>query len=403
MISTATTKTATTKTLLCLFMLLCASAVRGQDELARRATWSSPTAAEVKAQLDRWLAERELTEAQQAQIDALWQTDEDGNSASDPSTNLSQLVESAALAWPAAEEIVAETRQTKKSIAAKSFQLLAPKTEESSDDGDANEDTKPATETGPTVPSGDAGSSVEDASPSTTQQTAAELEAWIVNNLRLHYARWLAQHELYDESLELIEPLSLEQVVDPASLLFYQSAAYHFLLKKTEGLAAIDKLLENEETIARRYAITAKLMAADLKPLQADSLDEVARMMGDIERRLRLQRAGQRVRQEEDDVVAKLDKMIKELEDKKKDGSGGGGAAGNSNQPSAPMEDSRPGGASGEGNVDPKRLADRENWGNLPPKERQEALQQITKELPAHYREAVEEYFRKLARDGVNP
>jgi hypothetical protein len=36
----------------------------------------------------------------------------------------------------------------------------------------------------------------------------------------------------------------------------------------------------------------------------------------------------------------------------------------------------------------------------LPPKERQEALQQISKELPAHYREAIEEYFRKLAREG---
>ena len=66
------------------------------------------------------------------------------------------------------------------------------------------------------------------------------------------------------------------------------------------------------------------------------------------------------------------------------------------------MQDSNPGGGKGPGNVDPKRLGSKSGWGNLPPKERQEALQQISKELPAHYREVIEEYFRKLAKDGVN-
>ncbi len=43
------------------------------------------------------------------------------------------------------------------------------------------------------------------------------------------------------------------------------------------------------------------------------------------------------------------------------------------------------------------------DWGNLPPKEREEALQQLGKDLPSHYRDVIEEYFRKLARDGVQP
>jgi hypothetical protein len=65
------------------------------------------------------------------------------------------------------------------------------------------------------------------------------------------------------------------------------------------------------------------------------------------------------------------------------------------------MPDSMPGGGSGPGNVDPKKVGSRSGWGNLPPKERQEALQQIGKDFPSHYREVIEEYFRKLARDGV--
>jgi acyl-CoA reductase-like NAD-dependent aldehyde dehydrogenase len=64
------------------------------------------------------------------------------------------------------------------------------------------------------------------------------------------------------------------------------------------------------------------------------------------------------------------------------------------------MEDSRIAGASGQGDVDRKRIEERDGWGNLPPAERQEALQQISRELPTHYREAIEAYFRKLATEG---
>ena len=77
-------------------------------------------------------------------------------------------------------------------------------------------------------------------------------------------------------------------------------------------------LLENESAIPRRYAAVASLMEADIKPLKTDSLDEIARLMEDIERRLKLARAGKRVRQQEDDVVAKLDKMIEKMEEQKK-------------------------------------------------------------------------------------
>jgi acyl-CoA reductase-like NAD-dependent aldehyde dehydrogenase len=38
------------------------------------------------------------------------------------------------------------------------------------------------------------------------------------------------------------------------------------------------------------------------------------------------------------------------------------------------------------------------NWGNLPAAERTEVIQQVGRELPAHYRELLEAYFRKLAQ-----
>ncbi len=55
-------------------------------------------------------------------------------------------------------------------------------------------------------------------------------------------------------------------------------------------------------------------MVADIKPMKDDSLDEVARLMNDVQRRLDLGRAGTRVREEEQEIVDKLEKMIEQIE-----------------------------------------------------------------------------------------
>jgi hypothetical protein len=63
------------------------------------------------------------------------------------------------------------------------------------------------------------------------------------------------------------------------------------------------------------------------------------------------------------------------------------------------MDDSRAAGASGPGDVDEKKLDDRYEWGNLPAAERQESLQRLTEDLPSHYRDVIEGYFRQVAKD----
>ena len=93
-------------------------------------------------------------------------------------------------------------------------------------------------------------------------------------------------------------------------------------------------------------------MEADLAPLKPDSLDEVARLMDNVQRRLNLGRAGKRVRHEEVQIVQKLDKLIEELEhqSKKQQGSGSGSSGGQ--QPTQPMQDSQAAGGSGAGDVE---------------------------------------------------
>ncbi len=64
---------------------------------------------------------------------------------------------------------------------------------------------------------------------------------------------------------------------------------------------------------------------------------------------------------------------------------------------SRPAPDSKLIGGKGPGEVAKKAIGDKDGWGNLPPKQRDEAMQQIGREFPSHYRDVIEQYFRKLA------
>ena len=331
-------------------LLIISATAWSADDLEKRASWNIPDAQQIRTQLDQYLVKLNAEESIKLQIGILWDTP---LVSGDQSLLLDQLINSLILTNPDVAKLVGTLEST------------------------------PAT-----------GAHV---TPDLFNQEG--LEPLLINNLKLYYARWLAQSQLQDECLSVLEGMKPQSVVDPATLLFYQATGYHRILAKEKCLTAIELLLENEEHIPRRYSTLANLMKADITPLKKDSLDEVARLMSDIQRRLKLGRAGTRVRQEEDDVVAKLDKMIEELEKQQQQQQQSGQGSGSLN-PSSPAQDSTPLGGSGPGNVDRRNQGAVEDWGSLPPKERQKALQQISKELPAHYREVIEEYFRKLARDG---
>jgi hypothetical protein len=63
------------------------------------------------------------------------------------------------------------------------------------------------------------------------------------------------------------------------------------------------------------------------------------------------------------------------------------------------MQDSRLPSLKAPGRVDQRDIGNQAGWGNLPPKEREEALQEIGREFPAHYRQLIEQYFRDLANE----
>ncbi len=221
----------------------------------------------------------------------------------------------------------------------------------------------------------------------------ATLPEVLRNNLRLYYARWLAQHNLYDEVLLTLAGLQTEDVVDPAGLLFYKVVAHHQVVEPDRSRLVLVQLLEQEEQLPRRYLQVADLLRRDLASLKDESLDHVARRMNDVRRRLEIGRAGKQVQVVEKGVVDSLDRIIKKLEQQQQQSGKSGGAQ----QSSKPLQDSRLPSMRAPMKVDQRPIGNQSGWGDLPAKEREQALQQIGREFPAHYRELIEQYFRELA------
>ncbi len=310
------------------------------------ATWREPRAADVEAQARIWLNTKKMTPDVRAKADAIWS----GLSAKVSEDDLLiRLARTFALADPKAAKLAAICSEPRS-------QLMIP--------------AQPWLRDGSEPP-------------------------LLTNNMRLLFARWLVEQWLFDEALEQLSGLSPSDVVAPASLLFYQSVVYHALLNKESGLKSIDVLLQGADATPRRYVALAQLMQDDLKGLEVDTLDHIARRMDDVRRRLNLGRAGPKVRKVEKGVIESLDKLIKKKEEEQQQQD----SSANSNRSSRPAEASRPMGGKGPGEVTKKNIGSKSGWGDMPPKEREEAMQQIGRDFPAHYRDAIEQYFRRLAAE----
>ncbi len=218
-------------------------------------------------------------------------------------------------------------------------------------------------------------------------------------NVGLFYGRYLAQRRMYDEALHVLEPIPPEEVVDPASLLFFKAVCQHQLLRRDEGLRTLKQLLEQTVGVPASYRQVADLMQYELQNMKAKSLEELSHMMGDVERRLDLGRGGERVQKKEEEIIARLDEIIKKLEQQQGGGgSGAQGQGGEQNNPSDAAQDSSVKGATAEGKVDEKKLAGKGGWGMLDPKAETRARESIKRKFPPHYSEAIKRYNIKLAK-----
>jgi len=240
-----------------------------------------------------------------------------------------------------------------------------------------------------------------------------QLPAFFRANLGLAYARALNNRRVHEEALEVLKLFTAEQVVDPAAFLFNRAVSEYSLLQKDDANRSIRRLLEEAGAFSpERFKAVAMLMQLDMVAWKTKDLSDISRKMKDVERRLDLARGGPQTQEKQKEILARLDEIIKKLENQKKNpGDGqcnGGECPGGGDTPGNPSgtNPSKVGAAvskvapaqGGTGNVDPAKMSKLvQEWGRLPPREQQQALQQLTQGLQPRHREAIENYFRNLA------
>lgn len=136
-------------------------------------------------------------------------------------------------------------------------------------------------------------------------------------NVGLIYARALINRRVYEEALDTLNQFRAEQVVDPASFLFHRAICEHAMQRKPEATKSITRLLEEGAHLTpERYRTVAALMLVDMHVWKDKSLDDIARKMNNIERRLDIARGGPETQRQQREVLHRLDELIKKLEKK---------------------------------------------------------------------------------------
>jgi len=236
-------------------------------------------------------------------------------------------------------------------------------------------------------------------------------------NLALAYSKGLVCRKVYEEALDTLKLFKVEQVLDPAGYLFFKAVAEYGLMEKKAANDTIARLVDDVPTAPERYKMVAYLMHFDMVSWQdrnvLDKLGTVGRKMDNIQRRLALERGGKKTQKQQKEVVARLDELIKELENMSNSdcpscpnggncpsggqAKGNGPPKGGTNQPSSPATESGIANNSGPGQIDPKRIKElAEVWGKLPAREREANMIRLLQEIDPRYREICQEYFRRL-------
>jgi hypothetical protein len=231
-------------------------------------------------------------------------------------------------------------------------------------------------------------------------------------NLALAYAKGLTNRKVYEEALQTLALFKADQVIDPASFLFHKAVAEHGLMLKRDADESIARLLDDVPTAPERYKIVAALMHFDMVNWSDKDLAAIARKMDLVQRRLDLVRGGKKTQTIQKEIVARLDELIKELENQNDPDSqnGGGSSPGgkqngksgskpsNNIRSTSPQQDSMPGNGSGPGEVDKQKIEELAKvWGKLPQREREANIRELTRTMPPRYAEVIREYFRRLS------
>jgi hypothetical protein len=162
----------------------------------------------------------------------------------------------------------------------------------------------------------------------------------------------------------------------------------------------------------RRQTAIISLIREEVTKWKDNDLNDIMRDMNKSSDKLISGKIDTSVKATQKQIIDKLQRYIDELEDPPSKDPNSNEPKGNKDgqeksgqqkqdptQGNNPLEDSKIGGVSGKGSLVEKKLRQvTESWGSLPPQERAKVVVEITKEVPAKYKDLVDAYFKSLTK-----
>lgn len=207
--------------------------------------------------------------------------------------------------------------------------------------------------------------------------------------------RQLCVNERYEEAVKFSK---FKACSKNHSFHFWQAVAYFKLGNKAEATKSLKNYLfpMYKTVLVERYQVVAEKMLEDLDNWKEGDLGDISRDMDNSARRLRNAKADNKTREIQTEIIAKLDKMIKDTEDEMNKANQSQQSSG-TGSPKIGLQESKIMETPGEGKVDNKKLIQSsEVWGKMPEKEKIKAMEALGRQLPPHIREAAEGFSKKL-------
>jgi tetratricopeptide (TPR) repeat protein len=244
------------------------------------------------------------------------------------------------------------------------------------------------------------------------EKLASDKDPFLAVNSANLAATSLIDLEEFDRCLKLLNSVfKAHQPLDRYSISadhLYFTLGYCQIQMLHYGAAksTLTNFLKEYPDAPQRLRVTATQILTEIDRRVPGRMGDVRDLLAYARKRIDHGSTDEDVSKRQNEAVALMNKMIKEAEDQEKSQSGGGKGGGSSkggsqNQPSSGAKESRlpQAGSSGATELRKTRARPGDEWGKMPPKQREEIIQTLQKQFPSQYRELLEQYYKQLARD----
>ena len=216
-------------------------------------------------------------------------------------------------------------------------------------------------------------------------------------------ARTYVRNEAWSEALVCLQTYKPREA-EYIEYCFLRACSHCRLNQKELAIKYAEKVVDEFGLyVPRRYKAVAELIIAESESWKTDDPGDIYRDMKAVTDRLKNKQAGKETQRRQEEILKKLDKLIKAKEDAIEAAAKAAAEAkqkkqAKSQDQSIPSDDFHlPKNEKAKGEIDLKKMKEYADvWGKLPERERAKAMTELTRGLPPKYRDAIESYFRKL-------